>query len=680
MAKKRKAVSGQVSGESKAQADEVSSSKLRVNTYQDVLDSEDEFHVNRDRILLDEAPEAKRRRKWQEQAPSDEEVLAYSSASDDDGVEEDASDDAEVAKSSKTKARRASSSEASNAEEDDENTGGWGSSKRDYYNADVIETEQDALDEEDAAREIQRKQLQGMTEADFGFDETQWLDSGKADGQAEDGVEEGAVVTEILPQLQITEQMGTAERLKLLRTRYPEFELLSKEFQELHPLYHDLARAAAAAEDMVRLKSLTKKNKTDTSPDTKVPVAVIKHRALATYLAALTMYFALLTSTSDDSMSNGVAMNPTELRDHPIMGSMVKCRQLWLKAKDIRIGHVVSEPTIGNELAAIQEEPEEGALQKSLGTRAVATIDERPAMIDKRPASKPKKSKAKRAAERAAEVAQADAEARRVERMRKTEEELAALTSLTESHARQKTAKAKASKAVAPVLDAQDSDFGEETELTAQEIADKANRKKSLRFYTSQIAQKANKRGAAGRDAGGDADLPYKERLRDRQARLIAEAEKRGKRQGDARNELGGDSDDEDRRVAKELRGEAGAGSDDGYYDMVAARSAQRKSDKQALSAAHARASREGGVVVEKEQVGPDGHRAISYLIEKNKGLTPHRKKDVRNPRVKKKKAYEAKKKKLGSTRQVYKGGEGRGGYKGELTGIKSGLVKSVKL
>ncbi|TKA68917.1 hypothetical protein B0A49_05893 [Cryomyces minteri] len=366
-------------------------------------------------------------------------------------------------------------------------------------------------------------------------------------------------------------------------------------------------------------------------------------------------------------------MNPTELRDHPVMDSMVKCRQVWLKAKNLRIEHVVSEATIGNELPAIQEEPEEGALQKSIGTRAVATIDERPA-------SKPKRSKAKRAAERAAEVAQADAEARRAERMRKTEEELAALTSLTESRTRQKTAKAKPSKAVAPLLDTQDSDFGEETELTAQEIAEKANRKKSLRFYTSQIAQKANKRGAAGRDAGGDADLPYKERLRDRQARLIAEAEKRGKRQGDARNELGGDSDDEDRRVAKELRGEAGAGSDDDYYDMVAARSAQKKSDKQALSAAHARASREGGVVVEKEQVGPDGHRAISYLIEKNKGLTPHRKKDVRNPRVKKKKAYEAKKKKLGSTRQVYKGGEGRGGYKGELTGIKSGLVKSVKL
>ena len=78
--------------------------------------------------------------------------------------------------------------------------------------------------------------------------------------------------------------------------------------------------------------------------------------------------------------------------------------------------------------------------------------------------------------------------------------------------------------------------------------------------------------------------------------------------------------------------------------------------------------------------MGPDGKRAITYAIEKNKGLTPHRKKDVRNPRVKKRKKFEEKKKKLGSVRAVYKGGEGRGGYGGEMTGIKKGLVKSTKL
>lgn len=64
----------------------------------------------------------------------------------------------------------------------------------------------------------------------------------------------------------------------------------------------------------------------------------------------------------------------------------------------------------------------------------------------------------------------------------------------------------------------------------------------------------------------------------------------------------------------------------------------------------------------------------------RNKGLAPKRNKDSRNPRVKKRKKFEEKKKKLGSIRQLYKGGEGPGGYGGELTGIKKNLVKSVKL
>lgn len=38
-----------------------------ITSYEDVADSEDEFHINRDKVLLDEGPEAKRRRKWAEQ-------------------------------------------------------------------------------------------------------------------------------------------------------------------------------------------------------------------------------------------------------------------------------------------------------------------------------------------------------------------------------------------------------------------------------------------------------------------------------------------------------------------------------------------------------------------------------------------------------------------------------------
>jgi len=62
---KRKA-GGQPYGLSKSK-DQEKNSKLNISTYEDVADSEDEFHINQDKILLDEGPEAKRRRKWREQ-------------------------------------------------------------------------------------------------------------------------------------------------------------------------------------------------------------------------------------------------------------------------------------------------------------------------------------------------------------------------------------------------------------------------------------------------------------------------------------------------------------------------------------------------------------------------------------------------------------------------------------
>lgn len=64
MAKKRKA-GGRAYGESKARKDD--DSKLAISTWEDVADSGDEFHMNRDKILLDEGPAAKKLRKWQEE-------------------------------------------------------------------------------------------------------------------------------------------------------------------------------------------------------------------------------------------------------------------------------------------------------------------------------------------------------------------------------------------------------------------------------------------------------------------------------------------------------------------------------------------------------------------------------------------------------------------------------------
>ena len=559
-------------------------------------------------------------------------------------------DDMDEHKKSKNQRRGASpgsegSEEDEEEEEEEEGIGAWGKSKKDLYNADQIETEADALEEEQEAKRLQQKHLQTMNEEDFGFDETEWADSGE--GQ-EDATKNDTEVTEVLPQAEITDDMSEEEKLKILKSRYPEFEPLAKDFVDLQPTHRNLKQAAETAE------------KAHNTEDEAAPIAVVKFRALSAYLGTIGMYFMLLASPSEDASGKLSPLSPAQLRGHPVMGSLVKFRKVWENVKGLTIPEVSEGKDEQETEEVIQTEQPEPTKMKKTEKKRKDTQEQKQTK---------KLSKAQRAA-------QTEAEARRAEKLRETEANLADLSTLaTDASKKRKTQKTKAS-----AKNAEDSDFGDEDALTAKEAEEKAKQKRSLRFYTSQIAQKANKRNAAGRDAGGDTDIPYRERLKDRQERLNAEAERRGKQQPAKGEQLGGESDEEDYKMADKIRGDESGSDDDDYYDMVAARSKQRKDEKKTRAEAHAEAARQGGQVAVQEEIGPDGKRAITYQIEKNKGLAPKRNKDARNPRVKKRKRFEDKKKKLGSIRQQYKGGEGRGGYGGELTGIKKNLVKSVKL
>ena len=605
--------------------------------------------------------------------PSDEEVLASGEdVSDDEDDFDDTRDSPEASTRQKRPAGlvegfQGSDSEKPDTPEEEEDIGGWGTSRNDYYNADKIETEADALEEEAEARRLQQKQLQGMTEADFGFDELEWLkaDKDRVDENTNDG---DNVIREVLPKVQITDAMGPDERLRILRTRYPEFEPLTKEFLSLQAVHKD-SKTAAAAATAVQQHMEAKGVQNLATEHSITPIAVVKYGALSAYLAALSMYFALLTSGQADSNGKLSAMPSEELRDHTIMETLVQCRDLWEKLKNVAVPEIDVENILDVERSNGHATESKADVSKALeNTKNIEEMQD----VSKR------KKKHKSKAQEAAEAAQIKADTLRVERLQRTEEELASLSALTAPSEPSTKAFKRSAETTAGDKES-DSDFGEQTALTPHEAAEKAKRKKSLRFYTSQIAQKSNKRDAAGRDAGGDADLPYRERLRDRQARLNAEAAARGKKpkestKGEA---LGGPSDEEDHAAAQELRD--GSGSED-YYDLVASRSAEKKASKAALAAARAEAEEQGGVVRVVEEETADGKRAISYTIEKNKGLAPKRKKDVRNPRVKKRKKFEEKKKKLGSIRQIYKGGEGRGGYGGEKTGISTRVVKSIKL
>ena len=520
--------------------------------------------------------------------PSDEEVLDAGSDDDDDEDDED-DDTGDESEDDITGQRKPAD------EDEEEDVGGWGASKKDYYDADAIETEQDALDEEAEARRIQKKQLQSMTEADFGFDEDEWM--------AEDGekaAEGGAVVTEVLPQLQITDSMSEEERMKIMRTRYPEFEHISKEYLRLQPLHEELAAAANAAERVLKAQA-AKSGKTGKTLPT--PKAVTKYRACAAYLAAMAMYFAVLGSTATDDGSPVIAMDPAELHEHPVMETLLKCQKVWTRIEDLPLGDPMVEAEDDEEDSFVDEISVE-ELENDLSVK------------------KPTKQKKTRA-ERAAELARAEASARRAAKLAKTEEDLASLDTLTDKAALKKAARKKKTPAVESklnLLNADDSDFGEETELTAHEAAEKAKKKKSLRFYTSQIAQKANKRDNAGKDQGGDADIPHRERLKDRQARLQAEAEKRGQHKdagpGVALGEDDGASSADEAPGTRRDDFE----DEDGYYDMVAARSNDKKQTKLERAEAYALAKKEGAQVVEEEVIGDDGRRMISYQIQKNKG------------------------------------------------------------
>ena len=69
MAKKRKA-GGRPFGNDQLRPENDGDSKLRVNTYEDVADSEDEFHINRDKVLLEESSTQKQLRRAQEEGLS----------------------------------------------------------------------------------------------------------------------------------------------------------------------------------------------------------------------------------------------------------------------------------------------------------------------------------------------------------------------------------------------------------------------------------------------------------------------------------------------------------------------------------------------------------------------------------------------------------------------------------
>lgn len=68
MGTKRKAGRAVAAAEQSGWTDDRGGKLGPINSYKDVADSEDEFHMQRDKIMFDDGPDAKRRRKIEEES------------------------------------------------------------------------------------------------------------------------------------------------------------------------------------------------------------------------------------------------------------------------------------------------------------------------------------------------------------------------------------------------------------------------------------------------------------------------------------------------------------------------------------------------------------------------------------------------------------------------------------
>ncbi|SCU92649.1 LANO_0E01640g1_1 [Lachancea nothofagi CBS 11611] len=345
----------------------------------------------------------------------------------------------------------------------------------------------------------------------------------------------------------------------------------------------------------------------------------LKVAALSSYLGTISSYFAVLLhelQTNDDFQG---------MKEHPIMESILTSKEIWRQARELPDEVSPQDQEQDSEVDAVSD---------------LETLDE--------------------------------------ELLENREHDGSSDASVQESDDEDETTdafnfdmKPRVHKTNDNLLPSAEVDDFVESEVADVDAQEKKARKKTLRFYTSKIDQQANKKIDRYK---GDDDIPYKERLFERQQRLLEEARKRGQAGPDSAQLDSKDYDSEDEKVAQNINKD----SSNDYYSKIQQDGTNKKQARRQAHKDATLANRSGNLAALSGEADDNTKRAVNYQIMKNKGLTPHRKKDNRNSRVKKRNKYDKAQKKLKSVRAVYSGGQ-TGSYEGEKTGIKKNLTRSVK-
>ncbi|KAF5360398.1 hypothetical protein D9756_004767 [Leucocoprinus leucothites] len=625
------------------------------------LDEEDVFHGSRDKVLLDGDEYGG------DSDGDDDEVFALKGLENDEDkdevndvedYEDEGAEDLHLTKTSRSKKKdkkEKKGRQRSLEDEEEEEEEVWGKGKAAYYSSNAAQLESDDEEgqelEEQEARRLQRKALDGMTEDDFGLNDRHEIS--RTGGAPEETVEAPNVVSS-LPH-------DKRSLLRHLEKTNPEALALARDWDDTVQGLMKTRRKIAQLES--------------TEPDKlSAGMAHLHYQALLTYATTLAFYLHLRASPK-------YARRPELLTSHPIMLRLLTLKQSVSTLEDLGFTLSDSEPEFDEDddesLDLTDEEDNMEGLWRVDGKKglepgelddllqdaqmSVSFVEPKPrATKPQTPENKPPKKKRKLA----------------------SESSRATTTPIFDLEEPEFTSSKKTSR---PKANAElDDAYGEATRLQLTDAADKSARKKSLRFHTSKIeSTSARRQGARNQAMGGDDDIPYRERQKEKEARLLREAKNRVQNQG---GEELDDTEPPERTSEKRRRGDDSDAEDvfdepDGYYELVKKKSKENREQKKAEYDTARAAERQVFQLAMVEEESLDGPRSLTRAILTNKGLTPHRPKAVRNPRVKKRQKFEKAKKKLSSQKAVYKGGLSQTGgyYEGEKSGI-SKVVKSVKL
>ncbi|KAI9365451.1 hypothetical protein DFJ73DRAFT_807785 [Zopfochytrium polystomum] len=581
--------------------------------------------------------------------------------------------------------------------DEDDDDSAWGKKRRAFYLQEPEAADEEALkDEEREALRLQKKRLEKLSEEDF-FETTRIPDS-FANPAADETL--SAFATDSAEQLDITarreamEKMGPAALKAMVDARASD---VVKMLNEMNMRWNEIETVLGPTLKWMR------ENASDKRPAYKY--LQLRYRLLTTYVTNISFYLALRANPP----------NGRDVRYHPVLSVIErlakvistlettvegrepepeektsKKRKKKGDQKNARKGFVNLLDQIADVVEEAAEEAEEigeddGDDQTLVGTIGEAEDVELSAAESRDDAELPPEEgssmslkKEKKAAKTAAKTAKKAAARESAGRALSELDEIVIpdLPDVMSIEAKV------TNRRMSNILD----DFGEVDENEA-DMEDKRRGRKNLKFHV--IAKRARKNDSIH----GDTDIP----LRDSQGKLI-ESQSSGIPDRtdlpdtsalddiDPEEELGFNVDFEEepyneaeeptvvptkREAVKKIAKNDPALK---YYDsLVAAEKTEKKLRTAALKEAKEARKRERKETMSIETMESE------YEENDLSGLTPRRKKIDRNPRVKKRLKYEKAKIKLRSIKAIPVDKAKAGAYRGEMTGIRRDLSKSVR-